>query len=91
MFLRAQRYRQDGGPTWGGWAREKGKPGRLGFDRGLWKLLSLLANLLSPKVADVVSVLVCVFVTDIRELRPGQPLRGAGRGATTFYTSSVDA
>ncbi len=34
---------------------------------------------------------VCVFVTDIRGLRPGQPLRGAERGATTFYTSSVDA
>jgi hypothetical protein len=34
---------------------------------------------------------VCVFVTDIRELRPGQPLRGAGRGVTAFYTSSVDA
>jgi hypothetical protein len=39
--------------------------------------------------ANVVSV--CVFVTDIRGLRPGQPLRGAGRGATAFYTSSVDA
>jgi hypothetical protein len=34
---------------------------------------------------------ICVFVTDIRRLRPGQPLRGAGRGATTFYTSNVDA
>jgi len=39
--------------------------------------------------ANMVSV--CVFVTDIRGLWPGQPLRGAGRGATTFYTSSVDA
>jgi hypothetical protein len=34
---------------------------------------------------------VCVFVTDIRGLRPGQLLRGAGRGAMAFYTSSVDA
>jgi hypothetical protein len=34
---------------------------------------------------------VCVFVIDIRGLRWGQPLRGPGRGATTFYTSSVDA
>jgi hypothetical protein len=33
---------------------------------------------------------VCVFVTDIRKLRPGQPLWGVGRGATTFYASSVD-
>jgi hypothetical protein len=24
-------------------------------------------------------------ITDIRELQPGQPLRGAGRGATVFY------
>jgi hypothetical protein len=24
-------------------------------------------------------------ITYIRELQPGQPLRGAGRGATTFY------
>jgi hypothetical protein len=39
--------------------------------------------------ANVVSV--CVFVTDIRRLQPGQPLRGAKQGATTFYTSSVDA
>jgi hypothetical protein len=36
-------------------------------------------------------VSVCVFVTDIHGLQPGQPPRGAGRGATTFYTSSVDA
>ncbi len=34
---------------------------------------------------------VCVFDTDIHGLRPGQPLRGAGRGATAFYTSIVDA
>jgi hypothetical protein len=34
---------------------------------------------------------ICVFVTDIRGLWLGQPLRGAGQGATTFYTSSVDA
>jgi hypothetical protein len=34
---------------------------------------------------------VCVFVTDIRRLWPGQPLRGVRRGATAFYTSSVDA
>ncbi len=34
---------------------------------------------------------ICVFVTDISRLRLGQPLQGAGRGATTFYTSSVDA
>jgi hypothetical protein len=39
--------------------------------------------------ANVVSV--CVFVTDICGLRPGQLLQGAGRGATAFYTSSVDA
>ncbi len=39
--------------------------------------------------ANVVSV--CVFITDIRGLLPGQPLRGAGRGAMAFYTSSVDA
>jgi hypothetical protein len=34
---------------------------------------------------------VCVFVTDIRGLWPGQPLRGARRGVTAFYTSRVDA
>jgi hypothetical protein len=38
-----------------------------------------------------VCVCVCVFVTDIHRLRLGQLLQGAGRGATTFYTSSVDA
>jgi hypothetical protein len=40
-------------------------------------------------IANMVSV--CVFVIDIRGLRPGQPLRGAGQGAMAFYTSSVDA
>ncbi len=34
-------------------------------------------------------VSVYVFVTYIRGLRPGQPLRGAGRGAPTFYTCSL--
>jgi hypothetical protein len=34
---------------------------------------------------------IYVFVTDIRGLRPGQPLRRARRGATAFYTFSVDA
>jgi len=36
-----------------GWARERGRLGRSGFDRGLWKLLSLLAVLLSSKVSDL--------------------------------------
>jgi hypothetical protein len=36
-------------------------------------------------------VFVCVFITDIRELQPGRPLQGARRGATAFYTSSVNA
>jgi hypothetical protein len=34
---------------------------------------------------------LCVFVADICGLRPRQTLWGAGWGATTFYTSSVDA
>jgi len=33
-----------------GWAQEKGRSRRSGFDRGLWKLLSLLADLFSCKV-----------------------------------------
>jgi hypothetical protein len=32
-----------------------------------------------------------LFVIDIRRLLPRQPLRGASWGATTFYTSSVNA
>jgi len=43
----------EGGPTRAGWAQERGRPGRSGFDKGLWKLLSLLADLLSSKVADL--------------------------------------
>jgi len=43
----------EGGRAWAGCARERGRPGRSGFDRGLWKLLSLLADLLSFKVADL--------------------------------------
>jgi len=39
--------------------------------------------------ANVVSV--CVFVTDICGLQPRQSLRGVGRGAPAFHTSSVDA
>jgi len=35
------------------WAQEKGRPRRSGFDWGLWKLLSLLAYLLSSKAANL--------------------------------------
>jgi hypothetical protein len=35
------------------WAREKGRLGRSGLDRGLWKLLNLLADLLSSKAANL--------------------------------------
>jgi hypothetical protein len=38
--------------------------------------------------ANVVSI--CVFVIDICGLWPGQPLQGVRRGATAFYTSSVN-
>ncbi len=45
-----------------GWARERGRPGRSGFDRGLWKLLSLLADLLSFKAADLFNPVKVVLV-----------------------------
>ncbi len=35
-------WRFSSGPARADWARERGRPGRSGFDRGLWKLLSTL-------------------------------------------------
>jgi hypothetical protein len=48
----------EGGPKRAGWAQERGKLGRSGFDQGLWKLLSLLADFLSSKVADLSNALL---------------------------------
>jgi hypothetical protein len=59
--------------------QDDGQHGRAGHGKGV------------GRGDQVLTGCVCVFVTDIHGLRPGQPLRGAERGATAFYTFSVDA